>query len=67
MNTGSMVRTMDLCDSDYYTAACLDTACEQLPLSAICAACEVAESAEEFFWAVQAAIRLKEIINANRG
>ena len=52
---------MDLDDADYYTAACLDAACEQLPLSAVSAACEVAEDAEQFFWAVQAAVRLKEV------
>lgn len=51
---------------DYYTAACLDTACEQLPLVAVCAACDVSQSAEEFFWAVQAAIKLKEVCGANR-
>jgi len=60
-NTASMVRTMDLCDTDYWQAACLDTACEQLPLNAISAACQVAQNAEQFFWAVQAAIRLKGV------
>lgn len=52
---------MTIDDKDYYTAACLDTACEQLSLSAVSAACEVAEDAEQFFWAVQAAIKLKEV------
>lgn len=57
---------MTLTQDDYYTAACLDTACEQLSLSAVSAACEVAEDAEQFFWAVQAAIKLKEVCDETR-
>jgi len=56
---------MTLTESDYYTAACLDTAYEGLDVEAISAACRVSQNAEEFFWAVQAAVRLKEICDAN--
>ena len=48
-------------DTDYWIAACLDTAYEGLDVEAISAACMVSESAEEFFWAVQAAVMLKEV------
>ena len=57
---------MTLTESDYYTAACLDTAYERLDVEAISAACRVSENAEEFFWAVQASVMLKEVCNANR-
>ena len=57
---------MTLTESDYYTAACLDTAYEGLDVEAVSAACRVSENAEEFFWAVQAAVMLKEVIDANR-
>jgi len=53
---------MELRDADYYTAACLDTAYERVGVEAISAACQVAQNAEQFFWAVQAAIKLKELI-----
>ena len=57
---------MTLTESDYYTAACLDTAYEGLDVEAISAACRVSENAEEFFWAVQAAVMLKGVCDANR-
>ncbi len=56
---------MILTESDYYAAACLDTAYERLSVEAVSAACRVSENAEEFFWAVQAAVKLKEMCNAN--
>jgi len=52
-------------DSEYHIAATLDVACEGLSIEAVSAACEVSDSAEDFFWAVQAAIRLKEICDDN--
>lgn len=52
---------MELREADYWQAACLDTAYERVGVEAISAACEVAQNAEQFFWAVQAAIRLKEM------
>ena len=52
---------MELDDSDYWIAACSDIAYERLDVEAISAACRVSESAEEFFWAVQAAVLLKEV------
>ena len=57
---------MTLTESDYYTAACLDIAYERLDVEAVSAACRVSENAEEFFYAVQAAVMLKEICDANR-
>ena len=56
---------MVLDDSDYYIAATLDAASEGLNLEAVIIACEVSDSAEDFFWAIQAGIRLKEILNDN--
>jgi hypothetical protein len=46
---------------DYYAAACADALVEGLTLMAIQAAYEVSETAEQFFCAVQTAIRLKEL------
>lgn len=54
---------MCLDDSDYWIAACSDIAYEGLDVDAISAACRVARNAEEFFWAVQAAVKLKEVID----
>lgn len=54
----------NLDDMDYMKSACLDTAFEELDGKAVCCACSVAETAEQFFWAIQASIRLKEITNA---
>lgn len=56
---------MNLTADDYWLAACLDTAYEGISGEAVTAACEVSENAEQFFWAVQTAIRLKELINDN--
>jgi hypothetical protein len=56
---------MNLTESDYYTAACLDTAYEGLSVEAVAAAYDVACNGESFFYAVQAAVRLKEICDAN--
>jgi hypothetical protein len=46
---------------DYYAAACADALVEDLTLAAVQAAYEVSETAEQFFCAVQAALRLKEL------
>ena len=46
---------------DWCAAACADALVEGLTLHALQAAHEVAETPEEFFWAVQASIRLKEV------
>lgn len=54
---------MVLDDRDYYTTATLDAASEGLNVEAVVIACEVSGSAEDFFWAIQAGIRLKEILN----
>ena len=56
---------MTLTQDDYYIAACLDTAYEKLNVEAISAACEVAQNAEEFFWAVQTGVKLKEVTNGS--
>lgn len=58
---------MNVDESDYYIAACLDTAYEKLNVEAISAACSVASNAEEFFWAVQAGVILKEVCDEPRG
>jgi hypothetical protein len=47
---------------DYYAAACADALVEDLTLAAVQAAYEVSETAEQFFCAVQTAIRLKELM-----
>ena len=47
--------------TDYTAAACADALAEGLTLHALQCAHEVASSPEEFFWAVQASIRLAEI------
>lgn len=52
---------MTLEDSQYYLAAAADIAMEGLDVSAVILAEEVSDSAEAFFWAIQAAIRLKEL------
>lgn len=52
---------MKLSDDDYYIAAVCDAVAENLTLGAVDAAHSVASNAEQFFWAVQAAVRLKEI------
>jgi hypothetical protein len=47
-------------DKDYCSAACADALVEGLTLSALQAAHDVARTPEEFYWAVQASIVLKE-------
>ena len=47
---------------DYAAAACADALVEGLTLSALQAAHEVSETPEQFFWAVQASIKLKELV-----
>ena len=56
---------MTLSEHEYFIAACSDIACEKLDVQAVAAAYEVAESAEDFFWAVQAAVKLKEICDGS--
>ena len=50
-------------DKDYCSAACADALIENLTLSALQAAHEVATTPEEFYWAVQASIMLKGVKN----
>jgi fructosamine-3-kinase len=52
---------MNLTPDDYYRAACLDAAHEKLSVDAISQAYVVSKDAKEFFVAIQAAIKLKEI------
>lgn len=61
-----MARTMVLSDQDYMVAACCDVLVEQLTLQDVATANEVSNSAEEFFWAIQAVVRLKEIRDDNQ-
>lgn len=49
---------------DWCAAACADALVEGLTLHALQCAHEVARTPEEFFWAVWASIRLKEITDA---
>lgn len=57
---------MTLDDLDYYIAGFFDAAYENLPFETVLIAEEISENGEQFFWAVQAAVRLKEICNADR-
>ena len=50
---------------DYAAAACADALVEGLTISALQAAHDVSETPEQFFWAVQGAIKLKELVNDN--
>ena len=52
---------MNLSETDYWIAACSDIAYEELPVDVVQAAHDVSATAEEFFYAVQASIQLKEI------
>lgn len=52
-------------DKDYCSAACADALVEGLTLTALQAAHDVARTPEEFYWAVQASIVLKETTNAD--
>lgn len=51
---------MELSDVDWCSAACADALVEGLTISALQAAHDVAETPEEFFWAVQASVRMKD-------
>ena len=52
---------MNLSENDYWIAACSDIAYEELPVDVVQAAHDVSATAEDFFYAVQASIKLKEI------
>ena len=52
---------MRLSDADYCSAACADALVEGLTIHALQAAHDVSDTAQEFWIAVQAAIKLKEI------
>jgi hypothetical protein len=52
---------MNLTETDYWIAACSDIAYEDLPVDVVQAAHDVSETAEDFFYAVQASIQLKEV------
>jgi hypothetical protein len=54
---------MNPSDDDYYIAAISDAVYENITIVAVDAAHRVAQNAEQFFWAVQASIRLKEIVD----
>ena len=51
-------------DKDWCSAACADALVENLPLAAVEAAPEVATTPFEFWVAVSASIKLKEVVNA---
>jgi hypothetical protein len=57
---------MTLSDVDWCAAACADARVENLTLSALQAAHDVAKTPEEFFWAVHASIVLKETIDDSK-
>ena len=52
---------MDLNDVDWCSAACADALVGDVTIQVLQAAHEVAETPEEFFWAVHASILLKEV------
>ena len=52
----------DPTQTDYCAAACADALVEGLTLHALQCAHEVAETPEEFFWAVWASIKLQTIV-----
>jgi hypothetical protein len=54
---------MNIEDVDWCAAACADALVEGLTLHALQAAYEVARTPQEFYWAVAAAIKLKEMVN----
>ena len=56
---------MDVDPKDYTSAACADALAEGLTLYALQAAHDVAQTPQEFFWAIQGAILLKEVMDAN--
>jgi hypothetical protein len=51
-------------DVDWCAAVCADALVEGLTIAALQAACDVAETPEEFFWAVHASIELKGLLDA---
>ena len=55
----------NLTDDDYYRAAIADAVFENLTISAVQAAHDVSETAEQFFWAVHTAIMLAELLRSN--
>ena len=52
----------DPSDKDWTSAACVDALVEGLTLQALQAAHDVATTPQEFYWAVQASVRLKDIV-----
>jgi len=56
-----------LTSDDYYIAAIADALVENLSIIAADAANQVANNGEEFFWAIQAAIQLKEVCDGEMG
>ena len=58
---------MNLTSDDYYIAAIGDALVENLSIVAADAANQVANNGEEFFWAIQAAIQLKEVCDGEMG
>ena len=55
-----------LTDDEYYRAAIADAVFENLTISAVQAAHDVSETAEQFFWAVQASVWLKGLCDAEK-
>jgi len=55
----------NLTDDDYYRAAIADAVFENLTISAVQAAHDVSETAEQFFWAVHTAIMLAELVRSS--
>ena len=53
---------VDPTDKDWCSAACADALVEGLTLQALQAAHDVARTPEEFYWGVQASVRLDEIV-----
>jgi len=58
---------VNLTSDDYYIAAIGDALVENLSIVAADAANQVANNGEEFFWAIQAAIQLKEVCDGEMG
>jgi hypothetical protein len=57
---------MDVDPKDYTSAACADALVEGLTLYALQAAHDVADSPENFFWAIRASIALKDVCDKHR-
>jgi hypothetical protein len=60
-------RFMNPKDEDYYIAAISDAVAENLTIVAVDAAYTVAANAEQFFWAVQASVWLKNLTEKDKG